>query len=133
MEIELARAVGENLPAAVRGETVILEHMMANNVLNDVYTRGLGFGEYSHFLSEAIVQLGHRYPHMNILEIGMCCPRFPPMFFVRVQLLTTLRRRDWWCHQAHHTQAGQGILLVYLYGYLWWLLPKRPGRFQTLE
>lgn len=75
VEIELARAVGENLLAAVRGETVILEHMMKNNVLNDVYTRGLGFGEYSHFLSQAVVQLGHRYPHMNILEIGAYCPR----------------------------------------------------------
>jgi hybrid polyketide synthase / nonribosomal peptide synthetase ACE1 len=70
VEIALARAVGDNLPAAVRGETVIIEHMMANNVLNDVYSHGLGFGEYSHFLSEAVAQVAHRYPHMNILEIG---------------------------------------------------------------
>lgn len=54
----------------MRGETVIIEHMMANNVLNDVYSHGLGFGEYSHFLSEAVAQVAHRFPHMNILEIG---------------------------------------------------------------
>jgi hybrid polyketide synthase/nonribosomal peptide synthetase ACE1 len=70
VEITLARRVGENLPAAVRGETVILEHMVADNVLNDLYSQGLGFVEYSRFLAEGVAQLVHRYPHMNILEIG---------------------------------------------------------------
>jgi hybrid polyketide synthase/nonribosomal peptide synthetase ACE1 len=43
---------------------------VADNVLNDLYSQGLGFVEYSRFLAEGVAQLVHRYPHMNILEIG---------------------------------------------------------------
>lgn len=44
--------------------------MMQDNVLNDFYVQSLGFIEYTEFLSQAALQVAHRYPHMNILEIG---------------------------------------------------------------
>ena len=70
IEIRLMRAVGENLPAVVRGQTNVLEHMMKDNMLNDFYVESLGIVEYSHFLSQAVLQITQRYPHMKILEIG---------------------------------------------------------------
>ena len=68
----MLRAVGENIPATVRGETTILEHMMKDNMLDDIYKHGLGFSKFNDFLASMTSQIAHRYPHMNILEIGKC-------------------------------------------------------------
>ncbi|KAF2084690.1 polyketide synthase [Saccharata proteae CBS 121410] len=70
IEIRLTRTVGENLPAAVRGQTNILQHMFADNLLNRYYTEALGLVECTDFLAKTVAQLVHRFPHMNILEIG---------------------------------------------------------------
>ncbi|KAK8075474.1 hypothetical protein PG997_010137 [Apiospora hydei] len=70
VDITLLCAVGENIPAAVRGETTILEHMLPNNLLDDFYKQGLGFAIYNTFLARMLEQFVHRYPHARILEIG---------------------------------------------------------------
>ena len=70
IDIKLLAAVGENLPAAVREETTILEHMLPNNMLDDWYKKGLGFARYNSFLASVMKQVTHRYPHARILEIG---------------------------------------------------------------
>lgn len=70
IDVKLLAAVGENLPAAVRGETTILEHMLPNNMLDDWYKKGLGFARYNSFLASMMKQVTHRYPHARILEIG---------------------------------------------------------------
>lgn len=70
IDIKLIQVVGENLPAAVRGETTILEHMLPNNMLDDLYKKGLGFDRYNNFLARTMKQVTHRYPHAKILEIG---------------------------------------------------------------
>ncbi|KAI3317853.1 putative polyketide synthase [Xylariaceae sp. AK1471] len=70
IEIRLNRTVGENLTAAVRGETQILEHMLADNLLNRYYVEAMGLVDATNFLSRTISQIVHRYPRMNILEIG---------------------------------------------------------------
>ena len=70
VDIKLLSAVGENIPAAVRGETTILEHMLPNNMLDDFYKKGLGFARYNSFLAGMMKQMTHRYPHGRILEIG---------------------------------------------------------------
>ncbi|KAK4199547.1 putative dual specificity polyketide synthase [Triangularia verruculosa] len=70
IDIKLLAAVGENIPAAVRGETTILEHMLVDNMLDDFYKKGLGFARYNSFLSLMVEQFTHRYPHAKILEIG---------------------------------------------------------------
>lgn len=64
------RAVGENLPAAVKGETIIIEHMMKDGMLNEYYVQSLGLKQYTSFFAQTAAQIVHRYPHMNILEIG---------------------------------------------------------------
>ncbi|KAL7935507.1 hypothetical protein V8C35DRAFT_333983 [Trichoderma chlorosporum] len=70
VDIKLLVAVGENIPAAVREETTILEHMLPNNLLDDFYKKGLGFARYNEFLAGMMKQMIHRYPHAKILEIG---------------------------------------------------------------
>lgn len=70
IDLRLITAVGENLGAAIRGETMILQHMLKDNLLNDFYCQGLGLDIYTQFLSNAVQQISHRYCNMDILEIG---------------------------------------------------------------
>ena len=70
IDIKLISAVGENLSAVVRGQTTMLEHMLKDNMLDEVYKKGVGFGKYNSFLAKTVQQIAHRYPHANILEIG---------------------------------------------------------------
>ncbi|KAE8373286.1 putative hybrid NRPS/PKS enzyme [Aspergillus bertholletiae] len=70
IDLRIMHAVGENIVAAIRGETTILEHMLYDNMLNDFYVKGLGMTEYLKGLTSTVKQIGHRYPTMNVLEIG---------------------------------------------------------------
>ncbi|KAK2774117.1 Type I Iterative PKS [Emmonsiellopsis sp. PD_33] len=70
IEIKIMRSVGENLVAAVRGETVILQHMLKDGMLHQYYVESLGVRPFSNFIAEVAAQAAHRYPRMNILEIG---------------------------------------------------------------
>jgi hybrid polyketide synthase/nonribosomal peptide synthetase ACE1 len=65
------KAVGENLPRAIKGEMNILEAMMHENMLNDFYAYALGMNTYLEDMARIVGQYSHRFPHMNILEIGM--------------------------------------------------------------
>ncbi|KAI5918389.1 hypothetical protein F4810DRAFT_715562 [Camillea tinctor] len=69
-DIKMIAAVGENIPASVRGETTILEHMMRDNLLDNHYKYCLGAQQYNGFLARMVKQITHRYPHAKILEIG---------------------------------------------------------------
>ncbi|KAJ5692060.1 hybrid PKS-NRPS biosynthetic cluster [Penicillium macrosclerotiorum] len=70
VDLKLISAVGEHIPAVVRGETTVLEHMLRDNMLDDFYKKGVGFAKYNSFMAQMMQQITHRYPHMNILEIG---------------------------------------------------------------
>jgi len=63
-------AVGENLPAVVRGQTTILEHMTQDRLLDDFYRNGLGFRQSNEYIARMAWQIAHKNPHMKILEIG---------------------------------------------------------------
>jgi hybrid polyketide synthase/nonribosomal peptide synthetase ACE1 len=70
IDLKVMHAIGENMPAVVRGETTILEHLMKDNLLNDYYVNALGFHQYTNYLARMVGQIVHRYPRMNILEVG---------------------------------------------------------------
>ncbi|KAA8649476.1 putative Nonribosomal peptide synthetase [Aspergillus tanneri] len=70
VDLQLISAVGENLVKVVRGETTMLEHMIENDTLNRFYKYGLGFQRANGAISRLARQIAHRYPRMNILEIG---------------------------------------------------------------
>ena len=63
-------AVGDNLAAVIRGETTILEHLTKDNLLYRFYETGLGLQEFSSFMGTTVKQISHRFPRMNIIEIG---------------------------------------------------------------
>lgn len=68
--MKLICVVGENLAAAVRGETNMLQHLLADNLLNSFYEEAMGPKELTQFLAKTVHQVVHRFPHMKILEIG---------------------------------------------------------------
>ncbi|KAK4067253.1 uncharacterized protein Triagg1_7696 [Trichoderma aggressivum f. europaeum] len=69
-DFQLTAASGENLAAVVRGETTILEHLTKDNKLNNYYQHALGFHELNDLIAAVAKQISHRYPNMNICEIG---------------------------------------------------------------
>ncbi|RAH68494.1 ketoacyl-synt-domain-containing protein [Aspergillus aculeatinus CBS 121060] len=70
VDLQLIRAVGEHLPAVVRGEAWMLEHMVADDTLDRFYKFGLGFARANGAMGRAAAQIAHRYPAARILEIG---------------------------------------------------------------
>jgi len=70
IDMKLMHAVGEHLVPVIRKETTMLEYMREDNMLNDFYVKALGFDEYTETMADQVAQLVHRYPHMNLLEIG---------------------------------------------------------------
>lgn len=74
IDLRIMRAVGTNLVSAMQKEMNILEAMMKDNMLNDFYATSLGMREYLQDLARMVGQLSHRYPHMNVLEIGELLP-----------------------------------------------------------
>ncbi|TPX24000.1 putative Hybrid PKS-NRPS biosynthetic cluster [Coccidioides immitis] len=70
IEIKLNHTVGQNLVSAIRGETNILQHLLEDNLLNRYYMDALGIRENTEFLAKTVSHVAHRYPHMDILEIG---------------------------------------------------------------
>ncbi|CAK7266645.1 Type I Iterative PKS [Sporothrix epigloea] len=70
VDMELAWAVGNNLPAMVRGEVPVLQVLMENNRLNRLYRDGVGLDlVYSQF-NALIKQMNHEHPGLRVLEIG---------------------------------------------------------------
>ncbi|KAG0156871.1 hypothetical protein PDIDSM_4053 [Penicillium digitatum] len=70
VDLQLISAVGNNLAAVVYGKTTMLEHMIENDVLDRFYKYGLGFQRANGALSHLASQISHRYPRMNVLEVG---------------------------------------------------------------
>ncbi|KAJ5951088.1 uncharacterized protein N7479_009501 [Penicillium vulpinum] len=68
--IKMIKVVGENLPAAVRGDINILEHMMHGGLLDKFYTDSLGVKESTSTLAQMVNQIVHRHPNLDIIEIG---------------------------------------------------------------
>ena len=94
IDVKLLSAVGDNIPAAVRGQTTILEHMLPNGLLDDFYRQGLGFARYNLFLAGMMKQMTHRYPHAKILEIGKRCSRTCQMYPFHLQDYQVLERAE---------------------------------------
>ncbi|OQD60396.1 hypothetical protein PENPOL_c024G00628 [Penicillium polonicum] len=70
IDIRLLSAVGENLSAIIRGDMNLLEILMHDNMLAEFYAKTFGIDAYLDAVAQAARQIGHRYPHVNVLEIG---------------------------------------------------------------
>lgn len=69
-DVRLVEAVGENIIDEIRRKGSILEHMMKDGVLDMFYEDAVGLDTANLWIGRMIAQISHRYPHMNILEIG---------------------------------------------------------------
>ncbi|PIA98429.1 Polyketide synthase-nonribosomal peptide synthetase [Cercospora beticola] len=69
-ELTLLQAVGEHFASVARGETTMLEHMIKDNMLERTYTEMVGVPYLTSSIGKVAHQIAHRYPRMNILEIG---------------------------------------------------------------
>ncbi|KAL1875163.1 putative Hybrid PKS-NRPS biosynthetic cluster [Diaporthe australafricana] len=68
-DIRLLQSVGRNLPHVVRTGAGILEYMTEDGLF-EFYDTGLGLDIANRQVARMAAQLIHRYPHMDILEIG---------------------------------------------------------------
>ncbi|OAQ95890.1 hypothetical protein LLEC1_01631 [Akanthomyces lecanii] len=69
-DVRLLESVGNNLPQCIRDKSHILEHMAKDGMLDDVYEEGFGLNLVNEYIADMAAQIAHRYPRMNILEIG---------------------------------------------------------------
>lgn len=70
VDIKLIRAVGENMPAVIRGQYADFSNAWQHNMVDQLYSEGLGFSRYNIILAQLVKQIIHRYPHVKILELG---------------------------------------------------------------
>ncbi|KAM0720785.1 hypothetical protein Q7P37_003070 [Cladosporium fusiforme] len=70
IDMAMLVAVGENLPAVVRGESQMIEHMIKDSLLTRLYTESLSLGVCNRYVAQMAQQVSHKHPQMKVLEIG---------------------------------------------------------------
>ncbi|KAK2794337.1 Type I Iterative PKS [Onygenales sp. PD_12] len=66
----IIESTGQNLPATIRSQASILEHMTKDNMLDRLYGEAIGLNVANLWVASMAKQISHRYPQMKILEIG---------------------------------------------------------------
>lgn len=69
-DVQLLNKVGESIVEIATGQKAAIEVTMQGGLLSNMYESGLGFQEHTTFLARLVKQIVHRYPRMNILEVG---------------------------------------------------------------
>ncbi|KAK8038627.1 Polyketide synthase-nonribosomal peptide synthetase [Apiospora rasikravindrae] len=70
VDVQLLKAFGDNILEIATGRTQAIEVGMKDDMLSQMYQHGLGLEENTVFLARLVRQIVHRFPHMDILEIG---------------------------------------------------------------
>jgi hybrid polyketide synthase/nonribosomal peptide synthetase ACE1 len=70
IDVKLLRAIGDNLVTIATGEKQAIEVGMEDNMLANYYEHSLGTDISTKLLGKTVKQIVHRYPHLNVLEIG---------------------------------------------------------------
>ncbi|EEA23761.1 hybrid PKS-NRPS PsoA [Talaromyces marneffei ATCC 18224] len=70
IDLKLIHHLGSKLASILRGEGTALQVLREDNMLDTLYTEGLGFRESNAHLGNILDHLSHKYPRMQILEIG---------------------------------------------------------------
>lgn len=70
IEVKLLHSIGRELIDIVRGTKLAIQVGMRDNMLAEVYSKGLGAASYTSYLARIVKQITHRYPAMEILEVG---------------------------------------------------------------
>ncbi|KAJ5327638.1 Acyl transferase/acyl hydrolase/lysophospholipase [Penicillium brevicompactum] len=70
IEFQALRELGGSLAAIIRGDKNALEILTKDNMLAEIYAHSLGIEVYLDEVARIAHQISHRYPHLNVLEIG---------------------------------------------------------------
>ncbi|EXL67078.1 hypothetical protein FOPG_16777 [Fusarium oxysporum f. sp. conglutinans race 2 54008] len=70
IDIKILRTIGDLMPRVFEGETTILENLFPTGLMTDYYANSLGQQQSMKWIGRAVAQITHRYPRMNILEVG---------------------------------------------------------------
>ena len=70
VDAKIMHAIGENIITVVRDRGTILEHMRQDGMLDIYYRDALGKTKCNRQFGRIIEQIVHRYPHLDIVEIG---------------------------------------------------------------
>ncbi|KAF2758046.1 hypothetical protein EJ05DRAFT_500564 [Pseudovirgaria hyperparasitica] len=70
IDIRILRKIGEIMPSVFKGETTVLEHVFPSGLFADYYANAIGQQECVEWIGQAAAHIMHRYPRMNILEVG---------------------------------------------------------------
>lgn len=74
VSVRLLQSVGAHLPETVRSGSSILEHMVKDSMWDKIYEEGFGLDQMNDYIAHMVGQIAHRYPRMNLLEIGRLIP-----------------------------------------------------------
>lgn len=94
--------MGNNLTQCIRDKSNILEHMVKDGMLDDVYEEGFGLNLVNEYIADMAVQIAHRYPRMNILEIGQ---NLVGLWICRTELTlpqvpALVAQQEWFCRDS---------------------------------
>ncbi|KAJ8123396.1 hypothetical protein ONZ43_g647 [Nemania bipapillata] len=67
---KLLHGIGQSLPAIINGDVSAIEIGMKDNCLADFYANAIGMKGYTEIVAQIVKQIVHRYPLVDILEIG---------------------------------------------------------------
>ncbi|KAF7590282.1 hypothetical protein BBP40_003019 [Aspergillus hancockii] len=70
IDITIMRIIGDHIVDAIHGQAHMLESLSENNTLSKYYEQALGIGYSTELLARVVADISHRYPHMDILEVG---------------------------------------------------------------
>ncbi|KAI1274256.1 hypothetical protein F5Y07DRAFT_410431 [Xylaria sp. FL0933] len=70
IDMRIIMATANAMPCVLAGEENILEHLLPTGYLDEYYVNAVGFRQSSEWLGRVVKQMTHRYPNMNILEVG---------------------------------------------------------------
>lgn len=71
VDLEILETIGESIPSLIRGEIEFGEIIKTTELLNRFFKRTYGLDAYLRELGKIACQIGNRFPHINILELGM--------------------------------------------------------------
>lgn len=69
-DLKLIHAVGENLVGVITADVQLLEVMLVDDMLSNLYTHGRALQPLNKLVAELMEDLTFKYPRLDILEIG---------------------------------------------------------------
>ncbi|KAK0373507.1 hypothetical protein CLIM01_09128 [Colletotrichum limetticola] len=69
-DIKLIHAVANNVVDVMTADVQLLEIMLVDNMLSNLYTDGRAMKPLNNLIAELVENLSHKHPRMDILEIG---------------------------------------------------------------